>query len=127
MKEPVAPAAPTAAPVIRAETNRASVEPQATAVAERSAAQVSELRSAGDRRHRSIRKTFDLSGPGIRRRQTMTMLEEMVKGASVLRVKTEAPATGKLPFDADTTRQLQRLRFAAARVLERSAAAQRTG
>jgi DNA segregation ATPase FtsK/SpoIIIE, S-DNA-T family len=27
-------------------------------------------------------------------------LEEMVKGASVLRVKTEAPATTKLPFDA---------------------------
>jgi S-DNA-T family DNA segregation ATPase FtsK/SpoIIIE len=26
--------------------------------------------------------------------------EEMVKGASVLRVKVEAPATGKLPFDA---------------------------
>ena len=27
--------------------------------------------------------------------------EEMVKGASVLRTKLEAPATGKLPFDAD--------------------------
>src|SRR5688500_4244681 len=27
--------------------------------------------------------------------------EEMVKGASVLRTKAEAPATGKLPFDAD--------------------------
>ncbi|HSB28555.1 MAG TPA: DNA translocase FtsK, partial [Pyrinomonadaceae bacterium] len=27
-------------------------------------------------------------------------LEEMVKGASVLRTKAEAPATGKLPFDA---------------------------
>jgi S-DNA-T family DNA segregation ATPase FtsK/SpoIIIE len=27
-------------------------------------------------------------------------LEEMVKGASVLRTKVEAPATGKLPFDA---------------------------
>jgi hypothetical protein len=26
--------------------------------------------------------------------------EEMVKGASVLRMKAEAPATGKLPFDA---------------------------
>jgi len=28
-------------------------------------------------------------------------VEEMVKGASVLRVKAEAPATGKLPFDAN--------------------------
>src|SRR5262249_50282301 len=27
-------------------------------------------------------------------------VEEMVKGASVLRIKTEAPATSKLPFDA---------------------------
>ena len=28
----------------------------------------------------------------------------MVKGASVLRPKGEAPATGKLPFDADRSR-----------------------
>src|SRR6476620_12679999 len=28
-------------------------------------------------------------------------VEEMVKGASVLRPKGEVPATGKLPFDAD--------------------------
>jgi S-DNA-T family DNA segregation ATPase FtsK/SpoIIIE len=32
--------------------------------------------------------------------------EEMIKGASVLRVKGEAPATGKLPFDADRTRRV---------------------
>ena len=32
--------------------------------------------------------------------------EEMVKGASVLRTKGEAPATGKLPFDADRARQV---------------------
>ncbi|MEP6920760.1 MAG: DNA translocase FtsK [bacterium] len=31
--------------------------------------------------------------------------EEMVKGASVLRTKAEAPATGKLPFDADRARR----------------------
>lgn len=31
-------------------------------------------------------------------------VEEMVKGASVLRPKGEAPATGKLPFDADRSR-----------------------
>lgn len=30
--------------------------------------------------------------------------EEMVKGASVLRLKAEAPAAGKLPFDADRKR-----------------------
>jgi len=32
--------------------------------------------------------------------------EEMVKGASVLRPKGEAPATGKLPFDADRTKRV---------------------
>ncbi|MDQ6651380.1 MAG: DNA translocase FtsK [Acidobacteriota bacterium] len=32
--------------------------------------------------------------------------EEMVKGASVLRAKGEAPATGKLPFDADRARRV---------------------
>ena len=33
-------------------------------------------------------------------------LEEMVKGASVLRTKGEAPATGKLPFDADRSKRV---------------------
>ena len=33
-------------------------------------------------------------------------VEEMVKGASVLRVKGEAPATGKLPFDAERSRRV---------------------
>ena len=33
-------------------------------------------------------------------------LEEMVKGASVLRAKGEAPATGKLPFDADRSKRV---------------------
>jgi len=32
--------------------------------------------------------------------------EEMVRGASVLRPKGEAPATGKLPFDADRARRV---------------------
>jgi len=33
-------------------------------------------------------------------------LEEMVKGASVLRTKGEAPATDKLPFDADRSKRV---------------------
>jgi DNA segregation ATPase FtsK/SpoIIIE, S-DNA-T family len=33
-------------------------------------------------------------------------VEEMVKGASVLRIKGEAPATGKLPFDAERARRV---------------------
>lgn len=35
-----------------------------------------------------------------------TEAEEMVKGASVLRTKGEAPATSKLPFDADRARRV---------------------
>ena len=33
-------------------------------------------------------------------------LEEMVKGVSVVRTKAEAPAAGKLPFDADRSRRV---------------------
>jgi S-DNA-T family DNA segregation ATPase FtsK/SpoIIIE len=33
-------------------------------------------------------------------------VEEMIKGASVLRPKGEAPATGKLPFDADRAKRV---------------------
>jgi DNA segregation ATPase FtsK/SpoIIIE, S-DNA-T family len=33
-------------------------------------------------------------------------LEEMVRGVSVVRTKAEAPAAGKLPFDADRARQV---------------------
>jgi S-DNA-T family DNA segregation ATPase FtsK/SpoIIIE len=33
-------------------------------------------------------------------------VEEMVQGASVLRTKLEAPATGKLPFDADRAKRI---------------------
>jgi S-DNA-T family DNA segregation ATPase FtsK/SpoIIIE len=33
-------------------------------------------------------------------------LEEMVKGVSVVRTKAEAPAAGRLPFDADRARQV---------------------
>ncbi len=41
--------------------------------------------------------------PGTRQSTAVEELEaeEMVRGASVLRTKGEAPATGKLPFDAD--------------------------
>jgi len=99
MKEPVATPV-EAAPVIRTETNRASIEPQVTAAAASAAgagvgvsvppATVVTSRSG----RRSIIPEADLTG-GVE-----DDAEEMVKGASVLRVKTEAPATGKLPFDA---------------------------
>jgi len=103
MKEPVAPV-PQALPVIRVETTRASVEPQATAAAATASAAGAgagvALPTATVVTERSGKRSI-FPGPG----SDVAVaddddLEDMVKGASVLRVKTEAPATGKLPFDA---------------------------
>ena len=91
MKEPIAPT-PEPVQVIRAETKAA--EPQAS-VAAAAAASVSVAPPSivtGRASKRAIITSGDTDEDGE--------LEEMVKGASVLRVKTEAPATSKLPFDA---------------------------
>lgn len=101
MKEPVAPV-PQPPPVIRAETTRASVEPQATSAAATASAAGAGVGVAlptatvvtGRSGKRSI---FPGSGSDV---AVDDELEDMVRGASVLRVKTEAPATAKLPFDA---------------------------
>jgi DNA segregation ATPase FtsK/SpoIIIE, S-DNA-T family len=98
MKEPVAPV-PEAPPVIRVEAGRASAQPQASAAAAgASAAGVGVAVPpptvvTGRSGKRSI---FPAPGSDVGDDEG---LEEMVKGASVLRVKTEAPATSKLPFD----------------------------
>ena len=92
MKEPVAPVAETV-PVIRAETK--TTEPVASVAAAAAA-------SAGVS---SAPATIIPARPSTKRRIITTgdaddeaeEVEEMVKGASVLRIKTEAPA--KLPFD----------------------------
>jgi S-DNA-T family DNA segregation ATPase FtsK/SpoIIIE len=98
MKEPeVAPPAS----VIRGEslaTARGSVvgtaEPVRAAAAATAAAGATVVESQSGRRSifPSGRAGIDLGEPDA---------EEMVKGASVLRTKVEAPATGKLPFDAE--------------------------
>jgi S-DNA-T family DNA segregation ATPase FtsK/SpoIIIE len=97
MKEPVVKV-PEPPPVIRTETNRTTVEPQATAAAASAAgAGVSVAVPPA---------TVVSSRAGRRSIFSETVVddeddaEEMVKGASVLRIKAEAPATGKLPFDA---------------------------
>jgi S-DNA-T family DNA segregation ATPase FtsK/SpoIIIE len=97
MKEPIA-ASPTS--VIRVETAdvaRGSIitpdEPPRSAIAAAATAGATVVESASGRR--SIfpgRSSVAFAEPDA---------EEMVKGASVLRTKLEAPATGKLPFDAD--------------------------
>jgi S-DNA-T family DNA segregation ATPase FtsK/SpoIIIE len=96
MKEPIAPA-PESAPIIRAETKTA--EPQASVAAAAAASAGSGAIPAtivtGRSSRRSITPSNDLAVT-----DEDEELEEMVKGASVLRVKTEAPATSKLPFDA---------------------------
>jgi S-DNA-T family DNA segregation ATPase FtsK/SpoIIIE len=96
MKEPVAPVAVQPA-VIRNETSRAVVEPQASAAAAASASAGVGVAlppaTAVTTRRRSI---LDADFVDTDEEDA----KEMVKGASVLRVKAEAPATGKLPFDA---------------------------
>jgi S-DNA-T family DNA segregation ATPase FtsK/SpoIIIE len=105
MKEPIAPA-PEPAPVIRTEATRTAVEPQAqaTAVAATAGAASTGVGVApppatvvtGRSGRRSI---FPGSGSDVAVAGEDDA-EDMVKGASVLRIKAEAPATGKLPFDA---------------------------
>ena len=90
MKEPVAPIAEQPA-VIRNETSWVVNEPQGNAAA--AAAGVGVAAPASPGRRRTITPEPDLA-------DDEDDATEMVKGASVLRTKTEAPATGKLPFDA---------------------------
>jgi S-DNA-T family DNA segregation ATPase FtsK/SpoIIIE len=98
MKEPVK--APEATPVIRTEAKSTAVEPQATAVAASASA-------AGAGVGVALPPATVVTGRSGRRSifpeaavADEDEAEEMVKGASVLRVKAEAPAAGKLPFDA---------------------------
>lgn len=100
MKETPAPN-PESVQVIRGETNRVAAEPQASAAAAGAAAGVGAATPiATVVTGRSGRRSI-FPGPG----SDVAIageddLEEMVKGASVLRIKSEAPATAKLPFDA---------------------------
>ncbi len=86
------PPAPDPAQVIRAEMN--TTEPQASvaAAAAASAGAVPAPILTGRASKRAIITSGDTDEDDE--------LEEMVKGASVLRIKTEAPATSRLPFDA---------------------------
>jgi len=98
MKEPIAPEPPPA--VIRTEAKRSTVEMESTALAASASAAGAGVGVAtppatvvtGRSGRRSIFPT-----PEVEEEEGA---EEMVKGASVLRVKAEQPATGKLPFDA---------------------------
>jgi DNA segregation ATPase FtsK/SpoIIIE, S-DNA-T family len=97
MKEPIKPVI-EAAPVIRTEAKSSTIEPQATAVAASASA-------AGI----GVGPSVGVASPPATRSSRRSIIpeaaeeddaEEMVKGASVLRVKAEAPASAKLPFDS---------------------------
>jgi S-DNA-T family DNA segregation ATPase FtsK/SpoIIIE len=96
MKDPIAPV-PQHPPVIRNEAKSTAIEPTPAAVAASAGVGVGVATPpativTGRSGKRSIFPTADVPDEDD--------AEEMVKGASVLRVKVEAPATGKLPFDA---------------------------
>ena len=99
MKDPIKPVAEPA-PVIRSEAKSAVVEPQASVAAATASAAGAGVGVAtpaatvvtGRSGRRSIFPGSDVADEDD--------AEEMVKGASVLRVKAEAPAASKLPFDS---------------------------
>ena len=95
MKESVTPAAETAR-VVRAET--ATTGPQASvaaAAAGAGAASTPTPMVTG----RAVKRAIITSGD-VDVVDENEDVEDMLKGASVLRVKTDEPATGKLPFDS---------------------------
>jgi len=99
MKEPAATVAPTN--VIRGETRASETAPQASAAAVAGAGAGAGLGSqrAAVVTGRSGRRSIFPGLGGNAEVEDADDLEAMVKGASVLRPKGEAPAKGKLPFD----------------------------
>jgi DNA segregation ATPase FtsK/SpoIIIE, S-DNA-T family len=99
MKAPVAPEAP---PVIRTEVNRTTAQPEGTtaiaASASAAGAGVTAPPATVVTARSGKRSIFPGSGSDVAVADEDD-LEEMVRDASVVRIKTEAPATGKLPFD----------------------------
>jgi S-DNA-T family DNA segregation ATPase FtsK/SpoIIIE len=93
MKEPIKPVVEQP-PVIRNEAKSTAIEPQATAVAASAGAGVG-IATPPWVNERSKRRSIV---PDVAAEEDDA--EEMVKGASVLRVKAEAPAAAKLPFDS---------------------------
>jgi len=91
MKEAVAKPPEPAPPVIRAET---TVEPQASVAAASAGVGVAVPAATvvPSRSRRSIFPEAEVADEDD--------AEDMVKGASVLRIKAEAPGAGKLPFDS---------------------------
>jgi len=79
---------------------------EASAQPVRAAAAGAGLQAATVVEGRSGRRSIFPRGNGNTATEEEEDVEEMVKGASVLRAKGEVPATGKLPFDADRSKRV---------------------
>jgi DNA segregation ATPase FtsK/SpoIIIE, S-DNA-T family len=86
---------------LQATTIQSSAEPARAAAAVAAVQGATVVNSPSGRR-----SIFPGSRGGMAVTDEEPEVEEMVKGASVLRTKGEAPATGKLPFDADRARRV---------------------
>jgi DNA segregation ATPase FtsK/SpoIIIE, S-DNA-T family len=98
----------TAEAINRGETRLTNASAAAAGTAEpaRAAAAGAGVQAATVVEGRSGRRSIFPGGRGGTAVADEDDVEEMVKGASVLRTKGEAPATGKLPFDADRSRRV---------------------
>jgi DNA segregation ATPase FtsK/SpoIIIE, S-DNA-T family len=101
MKKPAAPP-PETTWVTRAETKTAEPQASVAAAAAASAGATTAATPATVVTGRSGKRSI-FPSPEVTGADDDEELEEMVKGASVLRVKTEAPATKKLPFESPRT------------------------
>jgi S-DNA-T family DNA segregation ATPase FtsK/SpoIIIE len=99
---------PTIIPASVTRSAAALTEPMSAAATEpvraNAAAAAAGLKGATVVEGRSGRRSIFPGSGGAAVIDEDTELEEMVKGVSVLRTKVEAPAAGKLPFDAERKR-----------------------
>lgn len=107
MKQPNGSTVANTAAVLRGQTD---LVPQgsiaATSEPARAAAMAAGLPGATVVESRSGRRSIFPTGSRNAVADEEAELEEMVRGVSVVRTKAEAPAAGKLPFDADRARRL---------------------
>lgn len=107
MKETSVPTTPFANPVIKAETGPAAAGSVIGAgIPAKAAAVGAGLQGATVVESPSGRRSIFPTSSRTAVADEESDLEEMVKGASVVRTKAEAPAAGKLPFDADRSRRV---------------------
>lgn len=107
MKESSVQTTPFASTVIKAEAERAAVGSIVGAgIPAKAAAVAAGLPGATVVESPSGRRSIFPTSSRTAVADAESDLEEMVKGVSVVRTKAEAPAAGKLPFDADRSRRV---------------------